>query len=109
MAYWTVSKDHPLTARVTVNRIWQSIFGIGLVKTSEDFGSQGSLPLYQNVLDALSAHFMESGWDTKQLMKTILMSDVYRQRSVSDNKQLMIDDPENELLAEALVSVSVRR
>jgi hypothetical protein len=99
LAHWTVSRDHPLTARVTVNRIWQSIFGIGLVKTSEDFGSQGSLPLYQNVLDALSASFIESGWNTKDLMKTILMSDVYRQRSVSDNPQVMVDDPENELLA----------
>nr|MCU0719839.1 DUF1549 domain-containing protein [Pirellula sp.] len=99
LAYWTVSRDHPLTARVTVNRIWQSIFGIGLVKTSEDFGSQGSLPLYQNVLDALSASFIESGWNTKDLMKTILMSDVYRQRSISDNQQIMADDPENELLA----------
>jgi hypothetical protein len=99
LAHWTVSRDHPLTARVTVNRIWQSLFGIGLVKTSEDFGSQGSLPLYQNVLDALSARFIDSGWNTKELMKTILMSDVYRQRSVSDNKQIMIDDPENELLS----------
>lgn len=99
LAYWTVSRDHPLTARVTVNRIWQSIFGIGLVKTSEDFGSQGSLPLYQNVLDALSASFIDSGWNTKELMKTILMSEVYRQRSVSDNPQIMADDPENEILA----------
>jgi hypothetical protein len=99
LAHWTVSRDHPLTARVTINRIWQSIFGIGLVKTSEDFGSQGSMPLYQNVLDALSANFIESGWNTKDLMKTILMSDVYRQRSISDNLQIMTDDPENELLA----------
>lgn len=99
LAYWTVSRDHPLTARVTVNRIWQSIFGIGLVKTSEDFGSQGSLPLYQNVLDALSARFINSGWDTKDLVKTILSSDVYRQRSVSDRQDVMADDPENEWLA----------
>jgi hypothetical protein len=99
LAYWTVSRDHPLTARVTVNRVWQSIFGIGLVKTSEDFGSQGSLPLYQNVLDALSSRFVSSGWDMKDLVKTILRSDVYRQRSVSDRQDVMADDPENEWLA----------
>jgi hypothetical protein len=99
LAHWTVGREHPLTARVSVNRIWQSIFGIGLVKTSEDFGSQGSLPLYQNVLDALSASFIDSGWNTKELMKTILMSETYRQRSVSDNPQLMADDPENEILS----------
>ncbi len=98
LARWTVAKDHPLTARVTVNRVWQSIFGRGLVKTSEDFGSQGSRPLYPQVLDALAVRFIESGWNMKDLVKTILMSDTYQQRSVSDRSN-MEDDPDNELLA----------
>jgi hypothetical protein len=98
LARWTVAKDHPLTARVTVNRVWQSIFGRGLVKTSEDFGSQGARPLYPQVLDALAVRFIESGWNMKDLVKTILMSDTYQQRSVSDRAN-MEDDPENELLA----------
>jgi hypothetical protein len=87
-----------LTARVTVNRVWQSIFGRGLVKTSEDFGSQGARPVYPQVLDALAVRFVESGWDMKGLVKAILMSDTYQQRSVSDATN-MADDPENELLA----------
>lgn len=98
LARWTVAPEHPLTARVTVNRVWQSIFGRGLVKTSEDFGSQGSRPVYPQVLDALSVRFVESGWDMKGLVKAILMSDTYQQRSVSDAAN-MADDPENELLA----------
>jgi hypothetical protein len=81
-----------------VNRFWQSIFGQGLVKTSEDFGSQSALPVYPEVLDWLSWRFIESGWDTKALLKTILMSRTYRQRSVADPK-LMADDPENDLFA----------
>ncbi len=98
LARWTVARNHPLTARVTVNRVWQSIFGRGLVKTSEDFGSQGSRPLYPQVLDALAIQFVENGWNMKALVKTILMSDTYQQRSVS-NAANMADDPENELLA----------
>jgi len=98
LARWTVAPDHPLTARVTVNRVWQSVFGRGLVKTSEDFGSQGSRPVYPQVLDALAVRFVESGWDMKGLMKAILMSETYQQRSVSDASN-MADDPENELLA----------
>ena len=98
LAQWLTAPEHPLTARVTVNRFWQSIFGQGLVKTSEDFGSQSALPVYPEVLDWLSWRFIESGWDTKALLKTILMSRTYRQRSVADPK-LMADDPENDLLA----------
>ena len=98
LARWTVAPEHPLTARVTVNRVWQSIFGRGLVKTSEDFGSQGSRPVYPQVLDVLAVRFVESGWDMKGLVKAILMSDTYQQRSVSDATN-MADDPENELLA----------
>ena len=98
LAQWLTAPEHPLTARVTVNRFWQSIFGQGLVKTSEDFGSQSALPFYPEVLDWLSWRFIEGGWDTKALLKTILMSRTYRQRSVADPK-LMADDPDNELLA----------
>ena len=98
LARWTVSPDHPLTARVTVNRVWQSLFGRGLVKTSEDFGSQGSRPKYPQVLDSLSIRFIQHRWNMKELMKTIMLSKTYQQRSVSDEAN-MADDPENEWLA----------
>lgn len=98
LAQWLTSPDHPLLARVTVNRIWQSLFGRGLVKTSEDFGSQGEKPLYPEALDWLSLRFIQSGWDTKALLKTIVMSGVYRQRSLADAKT-MADDPDNQWLA----------
>ncbi|KAF0180141.1 MAG: hypothetical protein FD161_919 [Limisphaerales bacterium] len=98
LAQWLTAPDHPLLARVTVNRIWQSLFGRGLVKTSEDFGSQGEKPLYPEMLDWLSLRFIQSGWDTKALMKTIVMSGVYRQRSLADAKT-MADDPDNQWLA----------
>ena len=81
---------------MTVNRFWQSLFGRGLVKTAEDFGSQGTRPVYPEVLDWLALRFIESGWDTKALMKTIVMSQTYRQRSIADAKT-MADDPDNEL------------
>ena len=98
LAQWLTDPRHPLTARVTVNRFWQSLFGRGLVKTAEDFGSQGTRPLYPEVLDWLSLRYIRSGWDTKALMKTIVMSQTYRQRSVADAK-IMADDPDNEWLA----------
>lgn len=98
LAKWLTDRKHPLMARVTVNRLWQSVFGIGLVKTSEDLGSQGSPPVYPEVLDWLSLRFIDSGWDVKGLMKTIVMSHAYRQRSLAD-AQTMADDPENLLLA----------
>ena len=98
LALWLTDPQHPLTARVLVNRFWQSIFGRGLVKTSEDFGSQGAPPVYPEVLDWLALRFIQSGWDTKALIRTIVMSKTYRQRSVADAK-LMADDPDNELLA----------
>jgi hypothetical protein len=98
LAQWLLDPKHPLTARVLVNRFWQSIFGRGLVKTSEDFGSQSAKPRYPEVLDWLAQHYLASGWDTKALLKTIVLSQTYRQRSVADAKT-MADDPDNEWLA----------
>jgi len=97
-AQWLTSPDHPLMARVTVNRLWQSLFGRGLVKTTEDFGSQGERPLYPELLDYLSMKFIQSGWDVKALIKEIVMSQVYRQNSTADAKT-MADDPDNQWLA----------
>lgn len=98
LARWLTSPQHPLFARVTVNRIWQSIWGRGLVRTSEDFGSQGARPLYPELLDQLAWRFMTSGWDVKALLKDIVTSRTYRQRSVAD-ATTMADDPDNEWLA----------
>ena len=98
VAQWLTSPQHPLFARVTVNRIWQSLFGRGLVKTSEDFGSQGARPLYPELINYLAMKLMQSGWDTKALIKEIVMSKVYRQRSIAVAKT-MADDPDNEWLA----------
>jgi hypothetical protein len=98
LAQWLTDRKHPLTTRVTVNRFWQSLFGRGLVKTSEDFGSQGSRPEYPELLDWLALKFTDSGWDTKALLKTIVMSQTYRQRSFADEKT-MADDPDNAWLA----------
>lgn len=98
LARWLTDPKHPLMARVNVNRFWQAIFGRGLVRTSEDFGNQGAKPLYPEVLDWLASDFIEKGWDTKLLVKTMVMSQTYRQRSVADEKT-MTDDPDNEWLA----------
>ncbi len=98
LAQWLTARDHPLTARVTVNRVWQSLFGRGLVRTSEDFGSQGERPHYPSVLDWLALHLIDSDWDMKQLVKTIVMSETYQQQSASP-EQLMTDDPDNVWLA----------
>ena len=93
-------RDHPLTARVTVNRFWQQFFGMGLVKTPEDFGVQGEFPKHLELLDWLSAEFMDSGWDVKQLIKIILSSQTYQRSSVATPK-LIDADPENRLYARA--------
>ena len=98
LARWLVSPSNPLTARVTVNRFWQSYFGAGLVKTVEDFGSQGEWPTHLQLLDWLATEFVESGWDVKQLQKTIVMSATYRQSS-RVTPELASKDPGNRLLA----------
>ncbi len=98
LARWLVSPDHPLTARVTVNRIWQEFFGTGLVKTAEDFGVQGARPSHPELLDWLAVEFIESGWDIKHMVRLILTSSTYLQSSVT-TPALQSRDPENLLLA----------
>jgi hypothetical protein len=98
LAKWLVSRDNPLTARVTVNRYWQAFFGVGIVKTVEDFGVQGEKPSNQALLDWLAVEFMDRGWDVKALHKLIVMSATYRQSS-KVTPQLYERDPENRLLA----------
>ncbi len=99
LAKWLVNRDHPLTARVTVNRYWQMLFGIGFVKTAEDFGVQSEYPLQRELLDWLAVELMESGWDVKHLIKTIVTSETYQRSSkVLSNEQYEMD-PENRLLS----------
>ncbi len=97
-ARWLVSRDNPLTARVTVNRVWQMLWGTGIVSTVEDFGSQGEWPTHPNLLDWLAVDFMESGWDLKALLKTIVTSSAYKQSS-RVQPGLLEKDPENRLFA----------
>jgi hypothetical protein len=98
LADWLTNPQHPLTARVAVNRFWQQFFGTGIVKTSEDFGAQGEWPSHPQLLDDLALRFIESGWDVKALVKSIVMSETYRQSSVAAPKKYQ-QDPENRLLA----------
>ena len=98
LANWLVSEEHPMTARVAVNRIWQQFFGTGLVKTSADFGSQGEPPSHLELLDWLSVQFIEDGWDVQRLVKRILTSQAYQQTS-KVTPTLLAKDPKNRLLA----------
>jgi len=93
-AKWIVSKENPLTARVAVNRLWMQCFGEGLVRTVNDFGSQGEAPSHPELLDWLAVRFMQSGWDVKAMLKLMVMSATYRQSS-----QFSARDPSNRLLA----------
>ncbi|MFO0877139.1 MAG: PSD1 and planctomycete cytochrome C domain-containing protein [Gemmataceae bacterium] len=97
-ARWLVSRDNPLTARVTVNRHWAAFFGTGIVKTIQDFGLQGDLPFHPDLLDWLSSEFMDSGWSVKHLHRLITTSAAYRQSS-RVSPELLAQDPDNRLLS----------
>lgn len=98
LANWLVQPDHPLTARVAVNRYWQIYFGTGLVKTSENFGSQGEPPSHPELLDWLATEFIRTGWDVKAMQRLIVTSGAYR-RSSKTTPLIQEKDPENRLLA----------
>jgi len=102
LAKWLSDPQHPLAARVAVNRYWQLMFGEGLVRTPEDFGSQGALPTHPELLDWLAKDFIDHGWDVKRLLKQMVMSATYRQTSEA-SEELVTRDPENMLLARAPV------
>ena len=98
LARWLLRPEHPLTARVTVNRFWQELFGVGLVRTAGDFGVAGELPSHQDLLDWLAVDFRESGWDVKRCFRQIVLSATYRQSAAvpagAENR-----DPQNRLLS----------
>jgi hypothetical protein len=98
LARWLVSRDHPLTARVFVNRLWMLTFGQGIVKSVDDFGTQGSFPTHPELLDWLAVEFMDSGWDVKHVLRLIVRSNTYRQSSAAGRK-LRERDPGNAWLA----------
>ncbi|MEM1062009.1 MAG: PSD1 and planctomycete cytochrome C domain-containing protein [Planctomycetota bacterium] len=98
LARWLVSPEHPLTARVTVNRYWQLMFGRGLVSTPDDFGLQGALPTHPDLLDWLAVEFRDGGWDLKAFLKGVALSRTYRQTAAADDADYL-DDPYNEWLA----------
>jgi hypothetical protein len=98
LAKWLIDPQNPLTARVTVNRLWQAVFGIGLVKTAEDFGIQGERPSHPELLDWLATEFLRSGWNMKHIVRLLVTSNAYRQ-SAKASPGLLEKDPENRLLA----------
>ncbi len=98
LAKWATSPDHPLTSRVAVNRLWQIVFGVGLVDTSENLGTQGSQPSHSELLDYLARRFVNSGWDVKEFLRHIVLSSTYRQDSMTSPKKRQLD-PMNRLLS----------
>jgi len=98
LASWIVDPEHPLTARVATNRMWQMVFGRGIVETAGDFGNQGAWPTHPELLDWLAVDFVESGWDMRHVLKTILTSETYRRSAAATPEQLE-KDPRNETLA----------
>jgi hypothetical protein len=100
LANWLVSPENPLTSRVAVNRLWQEVFGRGIVRTSEDFGTQGDKPTHPELLDWLASEYVSRGWSTKQMLRLMVTSATYRQSSHA-RPELEARDPENTLLARA--------
>lgn len=98
LAKWLVAPENPLTARVAVNRLWQQIFGVGLVRTSHDFGTQGEMPSHPELLDFLALRFQEQGWDLKALVRDFVMSRAFRRESTASGES-WTSDPENRFLA----------
>jgi len=98
LANWLFEEDHPLTARVAVNRLWQQIFGAGIVASSFDFGNQGALPSHPELLDYLALKFKDEGWDLRKIIKHMVMSSTYKQSSAVTSS-LLEKDPQNKLLA----------
>ena len=98
LAKWLTDAENPLLARVTVNRVWQTMFGRGLVETADNFGTQGARPTHPELLDWLAREFVRTGWDQKRLLKSIAMSATYRQSS-RGSPEVLARDPHSELLA----------
>jgi len=98
LARWLTHPSHPLTSRVAVNRLWEMVFGMGLVETTEDFGAQGALPSHPELLDWLAAEFVRTGWDQQAMLKQIVLSAAYRQSSRVTH-ELLEKDPRNRLLS----------